>query len=196
MSKLIIFLFFIDNFEATMNKINRLSSKKNKLVVRIQNKTPQMRRKEREIREIVEIEEVILNSDVCRMAFANNDFPYVVTMNFGYRNDNGYRIYFHCSTEGRKLEMMDKNNFVCFEFDTGHTLHEGRDACDFGMSYRSVVGWGRLSRVTAMEEREEGLLAIMEHYSGRRNFSFRPEILARTLVLRLDITEMTGKRCQ
>lgn len=153
-----------------------------------------MRRKEREISDIAEIEEVIRKSDVCHVAFANNDLPYVVTMNFGYRNDNGSRIYFHCSTEGRKLEMMDKNNFVCFEFDTGHTLYEGKDACDFGMSYRSVVGWGRLSRVTGREEREEGLLAIMEHYSGRRNFSFRSEILTRTLVLKLDITEMTGKQ--
>ncbi len=155
-----------------------------------------MRRKEREIRDIVEIEEVIRKSDVCRVSFANNDFPYMVTMNFGYRNDNGKRIYFHCSTEGKKLEMMDKNNLVCFEFDTGHILSEGIDACDFGMAYRSVVGWGSLSRVTGMEEREEGLLAIMEHYSGRRNFSFKPGILARTLVLKLEITEMTGKRCQ
>lgn len=155
-----------------------------------------MKRKEREIRDIIEIEEVIRKSDVCHVAFANNDYPYMVTMNFGYRNDNGKMIYFHCSTEGKKLEMMDKNNFVCFEFDTGHILREGTDACDFGMTYRSVVGWGRLSRVTGREEREEGLLAIMEHYSGRRNHSFKPAILARTLVLKLEITEMTGKRCQ
>lgn len=155
-----------------------------------------MRRKEREIREIIEIEEVIRKSDVCRVAFANSDFPYIVTMNFGYCNDGGKRIYFHCSTEGKKLEMMDKNNFVCFEFDTDHSLYEGSDACGYGMTYRSVVGWGRISRVTGAEEREEGLLSIMEHYSGRRNFTFNPEILAKTLVLRLDITEMTGKRRQ
>ncbi|NMC38154.1 MAG: pyridoxamine 5'-phosphate oxidase family protein [Bacteroidales bacterium] len=154
-----------------------------------------MRKKEREIRDTFEIEEVIRESDVCRIAFANNDCPYIVTMNFGYRNDNGKRIYFHCSTKGKKLEMMDKNNLVCFEFDTGHILHEGMDACDYGMAYRSVVGWGRLSRVTVREEREEGLLSIMEHYSGRRDFSFRPSTMDRTLVLRLDITGMTGKRC-
>jgi len=152
-----------------------------------------MRRKDREISDIAEIEEVIRNSDVCRVAFANNDLPYMVTMNFGYCNKGGRRIYFHCATRGKKLDMLDKNNFVCFEFDTGHVLKEGPDACDFGMAFRSVVGWGRISRVSSQEERMEGLLAIMEHYTGKRNFSFSPWVLARTLVLRLDITEMTGK---
>ncbi|HNR42822.1 MAG TPA: pyridoxamine 5'-phosphate oxidase family protein [Bacteroidales bacterium] len=153
-----------------------------------------MRRKDREISDIAEIEEVIRKSDVCRIAIANEDLPYIVTMSFGYCSGDRKRIYFHCAPEGKKLDMLDRNNFVCFEFDTDHILLKGPDACDYGMAFSSVVGWGRISRVSDNDERKEGMLAIMEHYSGKRDFSFRPEALAKTLILRLDITQMTGKR--
>jgi len=132
-----------------------------------------MRRSDREITEIKEIEKIISEADVCRIALANENIPYLVTMNFGYSSKIGKKIYFHCSGEGRKLEMIAKNNYVCFEFDTGHILHKGKNACDYGMSYRSVIGWGRISVITDEEEKKEGLNKIMEHYSGRKDFSYR-----------------------
>lgn len=153
-----------------------------------------MRRKEREIADINEIESIILKSDVCRIAFANDNFPYIVTMNFGYTPSEGRRLYFHCAAEGKKLDMISINNYVCFEFDTGHTFHEGNAACDYGMSFQSVVGYGHLNKVIDDAEKEQGLNIIMEHYTGRNNFSFKPEIFNRTVVLRLDISEMTGKK--
>lgn len=154
-----------------------------------------MRRNEREISEIKEIEKIISKSDVCRIALANDNIPYMVTMNFGYSSISGKKIYFHCSLEGRKLEMIVKNNYVCFEFDTGHKLCEGKNACDFGMSYQSVVGWGRISLISDDDEKKEGLTTIMEHYTGRRDFSYKSRVFDRTLVLRLDIIEMAGKSC-
>jgi nitroimidazol reductase NimA-like FMN-containing flavoprotein (pyridoxamine 5'-phosphate oxidase superfamily) len=79
-----------------------------------------MRRKDREIEDIRDLELIISNSDVCRVAFADNNMPYIVTMNFGYSGGDNSAFYFHCASEGRKLEMMRKNNLVCFELDTDH----------------------------------------------------------------------------
>jgi nitroimidazol reductase NimA-like FMN-containing flavoprotein (pyridoxamine 5'-phosphate oxidase superfamily) len=154
-----------------------------------------MRKKEREIKDISEIENVIKSSDVCRIAFANDNLPYLVTMNFGYSGGNDKKLYFHCAREGKKLEMIKKNNYVCFEFDTDHDLHEEKTACGFGMGYRSVVGWGRIEIIDEDEGKKQGLNQLMAQYSDRDNFLYDKEILDKCLVLRLDIIEMKGKKC-
>ncbi len=95
-----------------------------------------MRKKEREVTDIDEIESIISRSDVCRIAFADKDVPYIVTMNFGYTHGKPGSLYFHCANEGRKLEMIRKNNYVCFELDTDHEIKTGKHACDYGMCLR------------------------------------------------------------
>lgn len=153
-----------------------------------------MRRKEREITDIQKLESIINNCDVCRVAFADDNIPYIVTMNFGYSGGTEKRIYFHCANEGRKLDMIRKNNYVCFGFDTDHILYKGNLACDFGMSFSSVVGYGHITIVMEPEERISGLNHIMSHYAGKGEFRYNQDVLERTMVLRLDIKEMTGKR--
>jgi nitroimidazol reductase NimA-like FMN-containing flavoprotein (pyridoxamine 5'-phosphate oxidase superfamily) len=152
-----------------------------------------MRRIEREITDIQEIEIIINNCDACRLAFSDGNVPYIVTLNFGYSGEEG-KIYFHCAREGKKIDMIRKNNYVCFEMDTNHVLHEGNKACDFGMSYSSVIGYGHITIVKDPTERISGLNQIMYHYTGKREFSYKPDVIEKTLILRLDIKEMTGKR--
>ena len=154
-----------------------------------------MRRSEREITDPKEIEQVFKSSDVCRIAFADNNIPYIVTMNFGFSGFESPVLYFHCAGEGKKLEMIRKNNYVCFEVDTDHELYDGARACDFGMKYRSVVGWGKMSIVTNEQDKIRGLDHIMSHYSGKNGYSYEKSTLARMLVLKLEILHMTGKRC-
>ncbi len=153
-----------------------------------------MRRSDRELKEIRDMESIISRSDVCRVAFADNNTPYIVTMNFGYRGGDQPCLYFHCAKEGRKLDMMKKNNLVCFEFDTDHELYGGDNGCDWGMKFSSVVGFGRISVITDRESRLSGLGFIMGHYSGRSDFSYDEKVLDGTVILRLEIDDMTGKR--
>jgi nitroimidazol reductase NimA-like FMN-containing flavoprotein (pyridoxamine 5'-phosphate oxidase superfamily) len=155
-----------------------------------------MRRKEREISNITEIESIISGADVCRVAFANGDTPYIVTMNFGYSGGKNPELFFHCATTGRKIDMMKENNYVCFEFDTGHEIYKGEKGCDWGMKFSSVVGYGRLYVVEEDTERRAGLGHIMNHYGGSGLYLYDDKVLARTMILRLDISEMTGKSKQ
>ena len=85
-----------------------------------------MRRHDSAVTEITDIESIISCSDVCRIAFADNDIPYIVTMNFGYTGGENPCLYFHCAPEGRKIELIGKNNYVCFEMDTDQI---GRASC-------------------------------------------------------------------
>jgi nitroimidazol reductase NimA-like FMN-containing flavoprotein (pyridoxamine 5'-phosphate oxidase superfamily) len=153
-----------------------------------------MRNKEQEITDIRVIEEIIEKSDVCRIALANADIPYIVTMNFGYQSAPESRLYFHCANTGKKLEMIRQNNFVCFAMDTDHFFYKGKKGCDWGMKYNSIVGTGIISVVTEKEDKKEGLNCIMKHYGGEAEYTYEESVLGRTTVLRLDIKEMTGKK--
>jgi nitroimidazol reductase NimA-like FMN-containing flavoprotein (pyridoxamine 5'-phosphate oxidase superfamily) len=153
-----------------------------------------MRRKERELEDISEIESIIRKSDVCRIAFANDNIPYIVTMNFGYVGGEDKCIYFHCAREGRKIEMIRRNSYVCFEMDTDHAIYEGEKGCDWGMNYSSIVGYGKISEIEDPAEKKSGLDHIMNHYGGSGVYSYDENILVRTKILRLDISEITGKK--
>jgi hypothetical protein len=153
-----------------------------------------MRRNDREIKEAADLELIISGSDVCRIAFADNNVPYIVTLNFGYSGGDDPCFWFHCANEGKKLEMIRKNNFVCFELDTDHEIYEGENGCDWGMKYSSIVGYGRLSVVREREPRIHGLDCIMSHYSDRKAFNYDEKVMENTTILRLEVVEMTGKR--
>jgi uncharacterized protein len=152
-----------------------------------------MRRADRQITDINEIESIISKADVCRVAFADNNTPYIVTMNFGYSGGPNPCLYFHCAPEGRKMDMIKKNNHVCFEMDTDHEIFGGEKGCDWGMKFKSVVGFGNISVLKERDTRINGLNCIMGHYSDRKSFSYDEKSLDMTMILKLEIEEMTGK---
>ena len=121
-----------------------------------------MRRKEKEIVDRAELEAVIADAQVCRMAMCDGDHPYVVPLSFGYA---GGTFYFHGAAEGRKLDVLKKNPHVCLELEAGVSLKTGVKACDWGMNFRSVVAFGRAERVDAAEPKRRALDLIMAHYA-------------------------------
>jgi nitroimidazol reductase NimA-like FMN-containing flavoprotein (pyridoxamine 5'-phosphate oxidase superfamily) len=154
-----------------------------------------VRRSEREIKRISELEDIIRKADVCRIAIANNDMPYIVTMNFGYEGGDQSCLYFHCAVNGKKIEMLKQNNLVCFEMDINHELYKGKKGCDWGMRYRSVLGYGHISFVNDKELKKRGLDCIMAHYGGEAYHEYNESVFERTTIMRLDIKEITGKKC-
>ena len=84
-----------------------------------------MRRQEREIRDEAEIQEILEKGLVCRLGLYDGQYPYVVPLNYGYRNGC---IYFHCAREGRKIDILKKNDRVCIEVDIDSRDRTGRSA--------------------------------------------------------------------
>lgn len=153
-----------------------------------------MRRKEREITDPGEIISIISRAIVCRIAFANDNIPYIVPMNYGYSFDERPNLFFHCANEGKKLDMIRKNNFVCFEIDSDHAIYSGEKGCEWGMKYSSIVGFGRIFIITDQFEKRKCLDLIMEHYGGKGEYAYDEKTLCRTTILKLEISEMTCKR--
>ncbi|HAN17555.1 MAG: hypothetical protein A2X13_03065 [Bacteroidetes bacterium GWC2_33_15] len=153
-----------------------------------------MRRSDREISNQTDIETIIKKADVCRIALIDREMPYIVALNFGYKNGNPAVLYFHCANTGRKIDIIKKNNTVCFQMDVDHELITAERACGFSMKYKSIVGYGKIYKVDDINEKMEGLNCIMNQYAGKSNFEFDSKILNVTTILRLEIRGITAKQ--
>jgi nitroimidazol reductase NimA-like FMN-containing flavoprotein (pyridoxamine 5'-phosphate oxidase superfamily) len=150
-----------------------------------------MRRQDREIRNRAEIDEVIRVAEVCRIAFAVENEPYVVPLSFGY---DGRRLYFHTAEMGKKIECIKANPRVCFEMERGVRLVEHpRKACSWSFAFESVIGYGTLCELLTPEDKERALSHIMEHYSDR-TWDFDPAEMTGVRVWSLAVETVSGKR--
>jgi nitroimidazol reductase NimA-like FMN-containing flavoprotein (pyridoxamine 5'-phosphate oxidase superfamily) len=149
-----------------------------------------MRREDKAIVELAEIEQILHKALVCRLGLTDGIRPYVVPLSFGFKNNT---LYFHSAPEGKKIEMLRKNSKVCFEFDLDHEVVADEKACKWGMKYRSVIGFGKASIVEDIREKKEGLNAILEHYSGGTH-DYPEAAVNATIVIKVEIESMTGKQ--
>jgi uncharacterized protein len=149
-----------------------------------------MRREEKRILGQSEIESILLQSIVCRIALCDNKIPYIVPLIFGYKNNV---LYFHCAPEGRKLDIIRENPNVCFEAETGVEIVKGDTPCHWSAKYKSVIGNGRAYFVEDREEKRIALAAIMEHYAPGA-FEFNNGEVDRVTIVCIIIETMAGKQ--
>jgi uncharacterized protein len=149
-----------------------------------------MRRKEKQILDMNEVAQILEQAQVCRLAMVDKGHPYVVPLNFGYRDGS---LYFHSAPEGRKMDVLKADPRVCFEVDEMVKMNKAANACDWGVSFRSVIGTGTARILETPAEKKNALDIIMAQYSGR-SFDYPEEKLAKTAVIQVIIHEMTGKQ--
>ena len=150
-----------------------------------------MRKTEREIANRAAIDAVIRRCRVCRLGLTDGVEPYIVPLCFGY---DGRALYFHCAREGRKLEILRRNDRVCFEFDIDEGLVEAEQACGWSIRYQSVMGVGRARLVEEPEAQRRALARVMAQYSDRGYTQFPDATLARTAVIEVAIERISGKQ--
>lgn len=150
-----------------------------------------MLRKEKRITDRKEIDAIIHASQVCRLAMAHDNEPYLVPLSFGY---DGSAIYIHTAAAGRKIDFFLANDRVCFELEHGVQLIPNDDkACKWSYAFECVIGYGIISEVTDSEQKEYGLNQVMEHYS-QKQWDFNPQAVAKTRVWKITISALQGKR--
>ncbi|NLZ38749.1 MAG: pyridoxamine 5'-phosphate oxidase family protein [Firmicutes bacterium] len=153
-----------------------------------------MRRKDRQVVERNEIIKIIKKCDVCRLAFFDREYPYIVPLNFGFIvTDDALFLYFHGAGSGKKMSLMANNPHVAFEMDCDHKLIKREEACSYTMEYESIIGYGRICQVYG-QEKLLGLKAIMDKYDAGANYNFTNESVANVTVLKLTVEKITAKR--
>lgn len=153
-----------------------------------------MRRKDREISDMEELLKIIRKCDVCRIALFDEDYPYIIPMNFGYSyTGDSLKLYFHGAKEGTKLTLMEKNPKAAFEMDCSHRLVTGEEACDYSMEYESVCGNGTI-RILGPGQTVSALDILMKQYTEDTSLKYREAYLTSVAVMELTVEHISGKR--
>lgn len=152
-----------------------------------------MRRKDRQVTDQSEIMGIIDRCDVCHIALFDKQYPYIVTMNFGVLQVDGItELYFHCASEGKKLDLIRRDPHVAFEMDCSHHLIRGERACSYTMEFESVCGTG-VMEIMLPHERLDAMAAFMRHYTAATP-PINDKELEGVCVLKLTVQEITAKR--
>jgi len=149
-----------------------------------------MRRTDKEITDRIKIESIIQSSVVCRLGMLDENRPYIVPLCFGYKENT---LYFHSANKGRKIDILKKNNTVCFEFDIDYEPIKADNPCEWGMIYKSVIGFGKAYLVNDFKAKCAALDIIMQQYSDE-TFDYPKTKIKNTLVIKVEIEHMTGKQ--
>jgi uncharacterized protein len=150
-----------------------------------------MRRSDKEITDCQEIAAIMERAAVCRIALSDDDCPYIIPVNFVVRNNH---LYFHSARAGRKIDILRKNNQVCFEIDIDIETAKGEVPCFWGTRYLSVIGFGRAFFLEKTNEKKKVLNYFMGKYAGLKDFSYKPEALEKVAVLSVKMENITGKK--
>lgn len=149
-----------------------------------------MRRNDKEVTELVKVEEILRSGRVCQLAFAAEPAPYIVSLNYGYADG---ALYFHSAPEGRKMEMIAGHPLAAFNIALDLGIIVGEKACNWTNRFRSVVGHGRIRLLVDPQEKRQGLDIIMAQYSSDK-FDYVDKMVSATAVYRLEIAAMTAKQ--
>jgi nitroimidazol reductase NimA-like FMN-containing flavoprotein (pyridoxamine 5'-phosphate oxidase superfamily) len=148
-----------------------------------------MSRKDREI-DRKRIVRILNDRTVLRLGFNDDPYPYIVPLNYVY--DSGF-IYLHSAMEGRKIELLKRNKHVCFEVDNEIGIRKSDKPCNWGTKYESVFGTGTAELITDNDVKRKILSTLMRKYSGSSQWTFSPEVVEKTALVRISIDTITGK---
>lgn len=149
-----------------------------------------MRRKDKEIRDPAEIEEILSSSPFCHLAMSDRDTPYCIPICYVYSKG---RIILHSASEGRKIDILSKNPKVCILVERGCEMVRGATPCDYGMKYESVMIEGTATFLSGSKKTDA--LAVLEtQYTKKPAGRYHEEQVKSLSVIEVTITSCTGKR--
>jgi len=158
-----------------------------------------MRNNRYEIRDKAEIEKILSQSTIGRLATLGKDgFPYITPLNYVYWHGV---IYFHSAPAGEKLDNIAAHPQVCFEVDIPLAyLDRGYDpakpACAVSQLYQCVIIRGIAQVVDNRQEKVEALNQLMachEKFAEFKEISLDTPAVAGCTVVAVRIESLTGK---
>lgn len=153
-----------------------------------------MRRKDREITDEKTIMEILNKAKVLHLGMIDKYKPYVVPLHYGYEfKSNTLIFYVHGAVEGRKIDIIKENSNVFVEIDTDVELVSGGEiACKYGSYYSSLMGDGKATIVSDVEEKIHGLKLLMQ-IQTERNFDINEKMAETVSVIKIEIDNFAVK---
>lgn len=152
-----------------------------------------MRRKDKEIKEKIILEEILKKNQVGRLGTSVGGIPYIIPMNFAYIED---KILLHTHKEGKKVQDIRENPYVCFEVDSGEIIKNDLP-CNYSWKYYSVIAFGKAKIIEGYELKYKALKIICDKYAIGKSSKLNLELvrdLESLIIIQIDIQHMTGKK--
>lgn len=153
----------------------------------------EIRRKEKAITDSQEMIAILRQSKYVTVAMCLEDEPYLATLSHGY--DVGRNcIYFHCAREGKKIDILRKNNRIWGQALQDNGYVPGK--CDH--LYATTQFKGRVTLITDEEEKKHALKVMINQLEDEPDEVFAEQVtdkaVKRVGIGRIDIEEMSGKK--
>lgn len=154
--------------------------------------TYHMRREDKEITDKATLQKILKKTQYVTLAMSRGNEPYLVSLSHGY-DENRNCLYFHCASEGKKLDFLKANPNVWGQvvLDFGYVQGE----CDY--RYASVHFKGKVRFISDLEEKVQAVKIMTEQLDKnpeQRMERLNREKLKTITVGRIDIDVMTGKK--
>jgi nitroimidazol reductase NimA-like FMN-containing flavoprotein (pyridoxamine 5'-phosphate oxidase superfamily) len=152
-----------------------------------------IRRKEKEIKDMNEMIKILEMAQYITIAMCKENEPYLATLSHGYDRDR-HCIYFHCATDGKKIDILSSNNLVWGQalLDKGYV----QGACDH--LYATTQFRGTVTFIKDKEEKIYALKTMIRAIDDNPDSVMAEQItdksIARVGIGRIDIEYMSGKK--
>ncbi len=153
-----------------------------------------MRRSNREVKDLSAIVDIIRNCDIMHMGMCKDNIPYIVPVNFGFERINDeFIFYFHCASEGKKIDILKSNDNVCLEFECSAALASSDNPMECTYKYKSVIAQGNFEFLQEYSEKNHALSLLMQQYTGKTH-SFTQEQVNIVTIGKITVSEITAKQ--
>ena len=103
------------------------------------------------------------------------------------------KLYFHSASQGRKADAFSREPVVALELDREGGVIRGTYTCSYSFAYQSVMGTGKIRKLTEAVEKLHGFEKIMEHLAPEAKHTFDEGLLKAADVYCIDVLSFTGK---
>lgn len=138
-----------------------------------------------------EIDKIIRACKTCYLAMSDNDFPYVLPMNFAL---DGNSVIMHSAQSGRMWETLKRNPNVCINWIIGEDLawQDVKVGCSYRVKSKSVLVEGKVEFVDDFDEKTRCMNLMMGQYSDRE-FKFSKPAIENVGIIKVAIKKISAK---
>jgi hypothetical protein len=153
-----------------------------------------VRRQDKNITDESLLKKILKTSKYVTIALSMDNEPYLVSLTHGYDEEHNC-VYFHCAKEGKKLHYLKSNRSIWGQALLDYGVSEGQGECTY--LYASVHFSGKITLIENLEEKLRGIRFLMDRLEGNsenRMANVSPDRLKNTVIGRIDIEYMSGKK--
>ena len=151
-----------------------------------------MRRKDREVTNREDILRIVNDAKYLHLALFDGEYPYIVSMHYGFVDSDPIVFYMHSAKEGHKIDLIKSNCNAAITLECNVILQESSNACSYTSTFSSIFAKGKVFLVEDNEEKKKALELIMKNQSGK-HFDIKDNMASSVAIIKFVATELSAK---